>query len=671
MRFPVGSSGTTLGRRARSRWAAAVSASLFAAMGLAALWFNQAVPSAASTYFVSPSGLPSNDGSQARPLDLDTALSNQGPVRPGDTVWLRGGTYRRPAAPDGNGNLVMYVSTLNGTAAAPIIVRQYPGERATLDGNLAPTVPVLVANGTYTWFWGFEITNSNSNRSSGRAGGIDSYGHHNRFINLIIHDTGQGVGFWATSQADDSEISGSLISHVGWEGSDRGHGHSIYVQNANGNKRIADNILFEGFSFGVHAYTENGRIDNIAVTGNIVFNHGILSLTGGAKANILFAGGSVPQNPTVSGNFGYYPSGSDGRDVDMSDCNNGKVQNNYLAGGTPLRISCSNTTVSGNTFYGPVASSIQAAYPSNVYGTTPAGVFAAIRPNAYEPGRANVVIYNWVKAPTVSVDLSAAGLVTGDRYEIRDAQNYFAPALFSGVYNGLAVFPMSGLTAAPVVGSVPIQPGHTGTEFGAFVVLRASTGVSLPGATLTASPATIAAGTSATLSWTTTGASSVSIDKGVGSVTATGSLPVSPAVTTTYTLTATNSAGWTTASAVVTVRPTQSPDGTAVPPATQIVDGLGAVWTMNGSGDSSKRGVRGEWHGREDAVVGRVDLRARVHRRELVEVAGDQLDQRRHHAARWHGDAAAPRRLPVHRRPTARWYRRQRRSSTARARCGR
>ena len=37
--------------------------------------------------------------------------------------------------------------------------------------------------------------------------------------------------------------------------SDRGHGHSIYVQNVNGNKRIVDNILFDGFSFGIHAYT--------------------------------------------------------------------------------------------------------------------------------------------------------------------------------------------------------------------------------------------------------------------------------------------------------------------------------------------------------------------------------------------------------------------------------
>ena len=56
----------------------------------------------------------------------------------------------------------------------------------------------------------------------------------------------------------------------------------------------------------------------------------------------------------------------------------------------------------------------------------------------------------------------------------------------------------------------------------------------------TASPSTIASGSPSTLSWTTTGASvtSVFIDNGVGSKAASGSTSVSPATTTTYTLSA-------------------------------------------------------------------------------------------------------------------------------------
>ena len=56
-----------------------------------------------------------------------------------------------------------------------------------------------------------------------------------------------------------------------------------------------------------------------------------------------------------------------------------------------------------------------------------------------------------------------------------------------------------------------------------------------------ASPLNIAPGGSSTLSWTTTGATTVSIS-GVGSVTPNGSTEVTPTQTTTYTLTASDSA---------------------------------------------------------------------------------------------------------------------------------
>jgi hypothetical protein len=74
-----------------------------------------------------------------------------------------------------------------------------------------------------------------------------------------------------------------------------------------------------------------------------------------------------------------------------------------------------------------------------------------------------------------------------------------------------------------------------------------------PTATFTASPTSIAAGQSSTLSWNTTNATTVSINQGIGTVTASGTRSVSPTATTTYTLTATNGAGSTTATTTVTV----------------------------------------------------------------------------------------------------------------------
>lgn len=72
--------------------------------------------------------------------------------------------------------------------------------------------------------------------------------------------------------------------------------------------------------------------------------------------------------------------------------------------------------------------------------------------------------------------------------------------------------------------------------------------------TFAASPASIVAGTSTTLNWTTSGATTLSVSPGnFDSVSASGSVTLSPTATTTYTLTATNSTGTTTATATVTV----------------------------------------------------------------------------------------------------------------------
>ena len=113
-------------------------------------------------FFVSPTGTTSTalgTGTITNPWSLQTALSGPAAVHAGDTIWLRGGTYSG-----------IFNSYLNGTSAAPIIVRQYPGERAKLDGGAANTPTLLTVWGSYTWFWGFEITSSSTDRVSLQTG---------------------------------------------------------------------------------------------------------------------------------------------------------------------------------------------------------------------------------------------------------------------------------------------------------------------------------------------------------------------------------------------------------------------------------------------------------------------------------------------------------------------
>jgi hypothetical protein len=96
-------------------------------------------------------------------------------------------------------------------------------------------------------------------------------------------------------------------------------------------------------------------------------------------------------------------------------------------------------------------------------------------------------------------------------------------------------------------------------------------------------------GVSGILYWTTTNATSVTIDHNVGSVNTAGSTNVSPSATTTYTLTAKNSAGSVTATATVAYIPLVTVNSQLyysehsiyiIPPASQV------TWTGNDSWDS-------------------------------------------------------------------------------------
>ena len=76
-----------------------------------------------------------------------------------------------------------------------------------------------------------------------------------------------------------------------------------------------------------------------------------------------------------------------------------------------------------------------------------------------------------------------------------------------------------------------------------------------PTAVLTASPASMTTGQWATLTWTTTNATAVTLDQGLGAQAASGTRVVSPVATTTYALTVSNAVGSVTSRATVTVSP--------------------------------------------------------------------------------------------------------------------
>jgi outer membrane protein OmpA-like peptidoglycan-associated protein len=97
---------------------------------------------------------------------------------------------------------------------------------------------------------------------------------------------------------------------------------------------------------------------------------------------------------------------------------------------------------------------------------------------------------------------------------------------------------------------------------------------SAPTVSISAYPATIDQGKCAKLDWSTTGASSASIDQGIGSMDPNGSREVCPGSTTQYTITAMGDGGTRTNSATVTVNPPPPPVPVVKPAVPKVIDRL-------------------------------------------------------------------------------------------------
>ena len=428
--------------------------------------------SAAATgtdFYVSPTASSNGNGTIGNPWKLQKALDQPGAVDPGDTIWLRGGTYTG-----------RFVSNLNGSSSAPIVVRQYPGERAKIDGNYGGNLPTLEIHGVYAWYWGFEIFNSDPGRWSNVPGdaparrgmAVQVDGDHIKLIHLVLHDTEQGV--LTSTSANDTSIYGCLIYYNGYDATDRGHGHGIYSANDPGNstKKIHDNFVFEQFGWGLHAYTEGGNLNNIEYLGNTVFDNGGLS-SHGWTTNILIGGLKRAVNPKLLSNATYNQDHAGSNNLGYSaGCSSPTVTDNYFDGDTALRVvNCSNMTMTGNTFYDSVTGFAPSQFPSNTYySARPTGTKVFVRPSSFEPGRAHLTVYNWDLAATVAVDVSSF-MTPGASWKLINAQNPFASSpVATGTYDGGTIsVPMTALTPATPVGAT--RPQSTGPEFNAFVLL--------------------------------------------------------------------------------------------------------------------------------------------------------------------------------------------------------
>lgn len=434
-----------------------------------------------SQFFTAPHGSPSGDGTSSNPWDLQTALSHPAAVHPGDTIWLRGGTYTG-----------LFDSTLTGVAGASIVVRSFPGEWAIIDTQARSTEGnAFLIRSQWTIYRDFELMNS---RTTDRGGGIQFAGaRNNKLINLVIHDMAKSNAF-----GDPNEIYGTILYNNGVD--INGRGHQLYIQNDDAAQpsRIVDSIISNGFAFGIHAYSAGvGQLDGIHMIGNIWFNNGAAQTIGDRKDNVLIGGVNGSSNILLQENMGYAFSPTE-RSVALgrySDLNQDiTLIDNYLVGATKLFNTWQSVTMTGNTFFsmspGDGTNFDPTQFPNNSYlAARPTGTQLFIRPNQYEQGRAHIVVYNWDLENSIDVDLSGL-LIPGDKYEVRNAQNYFAPPVVSGTYTGQPInLPMTGLEPAQPIGWGRIEPAeYTSPEFNVFVLLKTGTVPNTPTSTHTPIP---------------------------------------------------------------------------------------------------------------------------------------------------------------------------------------
>src|SRR5439155_1329092 len=198
-------------------------------------------------------------------------------------------------------------------------------------------------------------------------------------------------------------------------------------------------------------------------------------------ADILVGGAFPASGITVNENYTYRTDNANTMTADIGSyvvANQDVVcTNNYFVGGFWRMGAWSRATVAGNTLYNFTSfdnwlGQAGLVDPGTYAGRAPAGVKIVVRANQYEPGRANIIIYNWAQDSTVSVDVSGV-LTPGDQYVVQNAQDFYGSPIASGTYSGGTLqLPVVSVAAPSPIGVTTTRPAPvTGPTFNVFALM--------------------------------------------------------------------------------------------------------------------------------------------------------------------------------------------------------
>ncbi len=468
----------------------------------------------AANMYVAPNGTPSGKGTKGRPYDLATAVS--GSVSgPGDTFWLREGVYRLGNA----------YTEMHGDAGRPITFREMPGERAKVVGSLT-----IGGDKGHLVFRDFELCSGVNQRVSKQAGagfgpsdltnfieGIQVGAPNISFINVVVHDSVRSA-IYTAPEATNTLIYGCIVYNAGWVSSDNAEGHGYYLQGAG---EVSENIGFNctGAIFHLYANGAGDILRNLTLTGNVAWGGGALQdvrpyrdwfigvQPPSVKADNVFLKENMGYRATSTNAFTQVQIGREGVNGSLV------VMSNYWPQGIVLNnwsnaVLVGNTIAPQNTDYGldlqEHLTNLRGRWNNNSYVLTAnqhpfrvgtsnytfaewknvtgydststcttgrlTGTKIFVRPNRYEAGRANIVVYNWDNLSEVAVNVSDV-VAAGASYEVRNTQDFFSQPVLTGTFNGEPLrLPMNGLTTAKPMAALQ-TPAPTGPTFNVFVLL--------------------------------------------------------------------------------------------------------------------------------------------------------------------------------------------------------
>jgi hypothetical protein len=437
----------------------------------------QYYPYAGPAWYVSAAASTPGNGSISDPWPLTTALSST-QIQSGQTVYLRGGVYSAGAL----------------TVTRPgVTFKAYPGEVVKLDGSIAVNAAGCTFEGLeiYSSAWATRATAQTGSTPSditvGRGFTINSGGVNTTIKSCVIHDTREGI----LTSADGLTVQDCLFYNNGWTAPDRGHGHSIYINNTMAPATIERCVFVGDYDgWGIHAYAEGNAVSHIAARDNVSIGKIMLFRTPGTMDDI-----TAERNEVWRAKLEVGQASKDRFGITIAD--------NYLVGAGawyPLVTRrLKQTVVRGNTLITDTSYALDYTTPNtdppisidwdaNTYwqssgtcvndnGTPRAfaawqgargldanSTYAATLPTTNRirtitraDGTAIVVIYNWQGLASVAAPLSGT------------YQNVLNPAESITLTQDDAL-PMTGWTVATPIGDTAPVMTSTFPQFGCFVV---------------------------------------------------------------------------------------------------------------------------------------------------------------------------------------------------------